>query len=238
MLGCSDTFLVKSSVIWMNHIYRARAGREVRTGSMPTRPRDRASLTLRDVGMRSRAFGLGSDKAKGEEGHTAKPSKRKANRSRFIRPQQQPPPPHFFILRRPQSAVPNKKSRPLPPRFNLSPTSVLARVARRCRVLTDSVGFLPAGFGFLGALLGSPRSDFARAPRIVVAASSVGSRQSGRRAAVWRGGDGEAMGGQWVEEGMPPSNLQRFLDCTTPTVETHILPKVTQLPPRRVLAFD
>jgi hypothetical protein len=28
------------------------------------------------------------------------------------------------------------------------------------------------------------------------------------------------------------------LDCTTPTVETHILPKVTQLPPRRVLAFD
>lgn len=39
------------------------------------------------------------------------------------------------------------------------------------------------------------------------------------------------MGGQWVEEGMPPSNLQCFLDCTTPTVETHILPKVTQLPP-------
>lgn len=42
---------------------------------------------------------------------------------------------------------------------------------------------------------------------------------------------GERMGGQWVEEGMPPSNLQCFLDCTTPTVETHILPKVTQLPP-------
>ena len=40
------------------------------------------------------------------------------------------------------------------------------------------------------------------------------------------------MGGQWVEEeGMPPSNLQCFLDCTTPTVETHILPKVTQLLP-------
>lgn len=50
-----------------------------------------------------------------------------------------------------------------------------------------------------------------------------------------RGGEGrergERMGGQWVEEGMPPSNLQCFLDCTTPTVETHILPKVTQPPP-------
>ncbi|KAF8672403.1 hypothetical protein HU200_049610 [Digitaria exilis] len=33
------------------------------------------------------------------------------------------------------------------------------------------------------------------------------------------------MGGQWLEKGMPPSNLQCFLDCTTPTVETHILPK-------------
>ena len=35
------------------------------------------------------------------------------------------------------------------------------------------------------------------------------------------------MGGQRVEDGRPPSNLQRFLDCTTPTVDTHILPKVT-----------
>ncbi|KAM0895778.1 hypothetical protein ACQ4PT_023597 [Festuca glaucescens] len=33
------------------------------------------------------------------------------------------------------------------------------------------------------------------------------------------------MGGQRVEDGRPPSNLQRFLDCTTPSVETHILPK-------------
>ncbi|GJN40584.1 hypothetical protein PR202_gb29818 [Eleusine coracana subsp. coracana] len=33
------------------------------------------------------------------------------------------------------------------------------------------------------------------------------------------------MGGQRVEEGRPPSNLQCFLDCTTPAVETHILPK-------------
>ncbi|NP_001145213.1 uncharacterized protein LOC100277764 [Zea mays] len=33
------------------------------------------------------------------------------------------------------------------------------------------------------------------------------------------------MGGQWLGEGMPSSNLQCFLDCTTPTVETHILPK-------------
>lgn len=33
------------------------------------------------------------------------------------------------------------------------------------------------------------------------------------------------MGCQWVEERTPPSNLQCFLDCTTPTVETHILPK-------------
>jgi len=39
------------------------------------------------------------------------------------------------------------------------------------------------------------------------------------------------MGGQWAEEGMPQSNLQCFLDCTTPTVETHILPKVKQLLP-------
>jgi hypothetical protein len=47
------------------------------------------------------------------------------------------------------------------------------------------------------------------------------------------------MGGQWLGEGMPSSNLQCFLDCTTPTVETHILPKVTQLPPTsQVLAFD
>jgi hypothetical protein len=33
------------------------------------------------------------------------------------------------------------------------------------------------------------------------------------------------MGGQRVDDGR--SNLQRFLDCTTPAVETHILPKVT-----------
>ena len=38
---------------------------------------------------------------------------------------------------------------------------------------------------------------------------------------------GRAMGGQRVEDGRPPSNLQRFLDCTTPAVQTHILPKVT-----------
>uniref|UniRef100_A0ACD5TJI7 Uncharacterized protein n=1 Tax=Avena sativa TaxID=4498 RepID=A0ACD5TJI7_AVESA len=33
------------------------------------------------------------------------------------------------------------------------------------------------------------------------------------------------MGGQRVEDARPQSNLQRFLDCTTPVVETHILPK-------------
>ena len=38
-------------------------------------------------------------------------------------------------------------------------------------------------------------------------------------------GRGGAMGGHRVEDGRPPSNLQRFLDCTTPTVDTHILPK-------------
>ncbi|EMS49209.1 hypothetical protein TRIUR3_34252 [Triticum urartu] len=37
------------------------------------------------------------------------------------------------------------------------------------------------------------------------------------------------MGGQRVEDGRPPSNLQRFLDCTTPTVDTHILPKTETL---------
>jgi hypothetical protein len=37
------------------------------------------------------------------------------------------------------------------------------------------------------------------------------------------------MGRQRVGEGRPPSNLQCFLDCTTPSVETHILPKVRSL---------
>lgn len=43
------------------------------------------------------------------------------------------------------------------------------------------------------------------------------------------------MGGQRVDEGRPPSNLQCFLDCTTPAVETHILPKVTRLHPVKFL---
>ncbi|KAF0930748.1 hypothetical protein E2562_034937 [Oryza meyeriana var. granulata] len=33
------------------------------------------------------------------------------------------------------------------------------------------------------------------------------------------------MGGRWVEEYGRPSNLQCFLDCTTPAVDTHLLPK-------------
>jgi hypothetical protein len=37
------------------------------------------------------------------------------------------------------------------------------------------------------------------------------------------------MGRQRVGEGRPQSNLQCFLDCTTPAVETHILPKVRSL---------
>jgi hypothetical protein len=43
------------------------------------------------------------------------------------------------------------------------------------------------------------------------------------------------MGGQRMGGGRPPSNLQCFLGCTTPAVETHILPKVTRLLPVKFL---
>jgi hypothetical protein len=43
------------------------------------------------------------------------------------------------------------------------------------------------------------------------------------------------MGGQRMGGGRPPSNLLCFLDCTTPAVETHILPKVSRLLPVKFL---
>lgn len=96
-------------------------------------------------------------------------------------------------------------------------------------MLTGSVGFL-LPVRFLGSSSWFSRSDFVR--RELLWPFGLARDRVGEGRPCGEVGTGEeAMGGQWVEEGMPPSNLQRFLDCTTPTVETHILPKVTQLPP-------